>query len=97
MKKLQWPWAKRKHSHPAPLCECSVCSGCGHLILIGHVRNKQVKVIDRSQYGGLTVTHIETFAHSCAPAYDVKEIGLDGKERFYVKNPETGEVKETLG
>lgn len=78
--KLQVPWAKRKHSHSDPtLLRDSVCSGCGHLILTGQVRNKLVHVSDRAK--GLEYN--EVYGESCAPGYDLKEIAIDGAVRFY--------------
>lgn len=80
--KWQLPWAKREHYHPDPtLIKYAVCSGCGHLILIGHVRNKAVRVLDRSKGG--TIERNELYGESCAPQWDIKEIAIDCKVRFY--------------
>ena len=79
---FRWPWAKRKHYHPdLTLTKYATCAGCRHLILVGHVENKEVEVFDRSK--GTTISHIELYGKSCAPGYDRKEIALDGKIRFY--------------
>uniref|UniRef100_A0A6M3XU32 Uncharacterized protein n=1 Tax=viral metagenome TaxID=1070528 RepID=A0A6M3XU32_9ZZZZ len=76
------PWAKKKHYHPDPtLFKYGVCSGCGHLILMGQVRNKVVIVGNKST--GITITHNETYGESCAPPWDAKEIGADGEVRYY--------------
>jgi len=45
------------------------------------VENKEVRVIDRSK--GATIEHLEVYGKSCAPEYDLREIAIDGKERFY--------------
>lgn len=80
--KLEFPWAKRKHYHADPsFLKYTTCSKCGHVLLTGHVDNKKVQVIDRSGDG--TITHNEIYGLSCAPSYDIKEIGIDGKVRFY--------------
>ncbi len=82
MWKLGFPWAKKSHYHPDPtLLKYMVCSGCGHLILTGQVRNKLVIVFDKST--GTTITHNEVYGESCAPSWDTKEIGMDGKIRYY--------------
>ena len=79
---MKWPWAKRQHYHADQGFLIYVpCSKCEHLILAGHVDNKRVQVIDRS--GGGTITHNEIYGLSCAPDYDLKEIGIDGAVRFY--------------
>lgn len=76
------PWAKKNHRHPDPtLRKYGVCSGCGHLILRGQVRNKLVIVTDKST--GTTIEHNENYGKSCAPSWDSKEIGIDGKVRYY--------------
>jgi len=86
-------WAKREHTHPDPtFLKYGVCAGCGHLILMGQVRNKRVRVIDRSQ--GLE--HYEVYGESCAPEWDTKEIGIDGEVKYYkdnicIKRSEVGE------
>lgn len=87
-------WAKREHSHPDlnPLRRYATCAGCRHLILIGHVDNKHVIVLDRS--GGGTVTWTETYGKSCAPDYDTKEIGIDGETRYYKNSQRVEPVKE---
>lgn len=73
-------WAKRNHTHPdSTLLKYRVCSGCGHLILIGQVRNKVVRVLDRSQ--GMEWNEI--YGESCAPKWDIKEIGIDGEVKYY--------------
>lgn len=76
------PWAKRNHYHSDPtLLKYGVCSGCGHLILVGQVRNKYIRVIDRIQ--GLEFKEI--YGESCAPGYHLKEIGLDGEVKHFEK------------
>ena len=83
--KFELPWAKRNHYHPdlsfLHLTLYTVCSGCGHLILIGQVRNKSVRVLDRSRGG--TIEHTEVYGESCVPSWDTKEIGMDGEIRYY--------------
>lgn len=80
--RIKFPWAKRKHTHPDPtLLKYGVCSGCGHLILMGQVRNKRVRVFDRSKGG--TVEWTETYGESCAPEWDTREIAMDGEIRYY--------------
>ena len=80
--KIRVPWAKRSHTHPdLTLLKYGVCSGCGHLILMGQVRNKVVRVLDRSKGG--TLEWNEIYGESCAPGWDTKEIGMDGKVRYY--------------
>lgn len=82
---IKFPWAKRDHTHPDPtLSKHGVCSGCGHLILMGQVRNKVVRVLDRSQGG--TIEHNEVYGESCAPEWDTREIGIDGEVRYYKGN-----------
>lgn len=80
--KIKFPWAKRNHIHPDPtLLKYGVCAGCGHLILMGQVRNKIVRVLDRSKGG--TIEWNEVFGESCAPEWDTKEIGMDSEIRYY--------------
>ena len=80
--KFEFPWAKKKHYHSDPtLFKYGVCSGCGHLISMGQIRNKRVQVLDRSQGG--TITSTEIYGESCAPVFDTKEIGMDGEIRYY--------------
>ncbi len=77
--KFGFPWAQKNHSHFDPTL--SVCSGCGHLILTGQIRNRLVIVFDRSKGG--TITHNENYGESCAPDWDTKEIAMDGEVRYY--------------
>ena len=80
--KIQFPWAKRQHYHADPtFLKYTTCAKCHHLLLIGHVDNQRVKVIDRSH--GYTATHTELYGKSCAPQYDQKEIAIDGAVRLY--------------
>ena len=79
--KLQFPWAKRTHYHSD---KYGVCSGCGHIILTGQVRNKRVIVFDRSK----GMEYHETYGESCALDYDRKEVAIDGKVRFYKEGNE---------
>jgi len=80
--KIQLPWAKRNHYHSdSTLLKYGVCAGCGHLILTGQVRNKHIRVLDRVR--GLELN--ENYGESCAPNYDLKEIGLDGEVKYYEK------------
>ena len=79
---IKLPWAKREHSHPDPgFWRYGVCSGCGHLILMGHVKNKGVKVTDR--FEGFTTIRQKCYAFSCAPPWDTEETAIDGKVRYY--------------
>ena len=76
--KIRFPWAKREHSHPEFIFKYIVCAGCGHLLLNGHRRNKEVQVHDRGKGWGT-----ETYGESCVPDWDIKEIGIDGKVKYY--------------
>ena len=83
--KIQLPWAKRKHYHGDPtLLKYVTCAKCRHLLLVGHVENQRVEVVDRSK----GVSYTELYGKSCAPEYDRKEIALDGKVRFYKEGKE---------
>ncbi len=64
----------------------SVCAKCGHLILSGHVDNKRIDIIDRSS--GTEITYGEVYSKSCKPAYDIIEIGLDNKTRYFKRDNE---------
>ena len=76
----QWLWTMLKHNHPnTSLFRDSVCSGCGHLILTGQVRNKEVHVLNRQEGWEQT----KTYGESCAPAWDMEEIGIAGEVRHY--------------
>lgn len=84
------PWAKREHTHlDSTLSKYTVCSGCGHLILMGHIRNKIVRVLDRSSGG--TIEWNEIYSESCAPQWDTKEIAIDCAVRYYSKGKEVGD------
>ena len=85
--KIEFPWAKRNHCHADfAFLKYGVCSGCGHLVLMGQVRNKYVQVMNRVK--GLEFNEI--YGESCAPNYDLKEIGLDGEVKYYKKGVRTG-------
>ena len=79
-RRIRAPWAKRYHVHPSRL-DYATCAKCGHVILIGHVRNREVKVTDRSK--GYIEQRYQLYGESCAPAWDTEEIALDGKVRHY--------------
>ena len=91
--KLQFPWAKRKHYHADPsFLKYDTCAKCRHLLLIGHVENQRVEVIDKSK--GVTLSYTELYGKSCAPRYDRKEIAIDGKIRFYKEGNEVESYEE---
>ena len=82
---IKFPWAKRNHIHPDPtFWKYEICSGCGHLIRRGQVRNKRVQVRDRVR--GLSWSEI--YGESCAPDWDIKEIAIDGQARYYKEGKE---------
>ena len=83
------PWAKRNHYHPDYLWKYIPCSRCKHLLLFGHVENKIVRVLDRREGSERT----EIYGPTCAPDYDIREIGIDGQTRFYKDNKEVKDVR----
>ena len=87
---MKFPWAKQNHTHQEfidIMLRYSACSGCGHVILMGHVDNKLVRVFNRQE--GWESTKV--YGKSCAPAWDMEEIGIDGVVRYYKDNKQIKE------
>ena len=79
--KIRFPWAKREHSHPEFIFKYIVCAGCGHLIPNGQIGNKMVRICNETRWGKME--WMETYGESCVPDWDIKEIGIDGKVKYY--------------
>lgn len=83
-------WAKREHYHREFLdniTKFTRCAGCGHILLMGHVDNKRVRVVNRME----GTEHCEIYAGPCIPEWDMKEIAIDGKIRYYKNGQEVPE------
>ena len=94
---MKLPWAKRHHTHPhleRPFYSYGRCSKCGHLILLGQIDNKEVRVRDNYKFKGAEVEYTLVYAEGCAPEYNYKEIAIDGTARFYKDGKEVSDDRD---
>jgi len=72
------PWALQNHYHGDPtLLKYGACSRCGHLILMGHVKNGRVSI---RAWG---ITWGASYSKACTPTFTHLELAPDKTVRAY--------------